>query len=93
MKNLSNKVINYLFSIFISLAIFGGGVVFLMFVIALVFGGEVGNSLALMVKNETMPLFIRFASIGTLAGLIVSYINNNHELTIEEKNNSINHTA
>lgn len=85
MKNLSNKVINYLFSIFISLAIFGGGVVFLMFVIAFVLGGEIGNSLALTVKNETIPLFMRFATVGTLAGLIVSYITDKHELTLEEK--------
>lgn len=88
MKNLSNKVINYIFGIFISISIFGGGVVFLMFVAAFVLGGETGNTLALMVKNKTIPLFIRFATVGVLAGLIVSYITDKHELTLEEKNNN-----
>ncbi len=80
-----NKIENFLkeiFSIFIMMAIFGGGIIFLMFMVAIVLGGAQGAKIALLAKDLVMPFFIRFASIGVLAGLIYSYLRKSHGLSL-----------
>lgn len=73
------------FSVFILIAILGGGIIFLMFVISLVVGGETGALIAVSAKTKVMPYFIRSAAIGALAGLISFYITGLHTLSIEKK--------
>ena len=78
------KITRSLFSLFIIIAIAGGGIVFIMFILGLVIGGSTGNSLALNAKDTVMPLFIRSAAIAVLMGLINYYASGKHALTMDE---------
>lgn len=85
MKRKLGSVIRAIFSIFIIIAILGGGVVFVMFIVALVIGGDIGASIAINAKDTVMPYFIRSASIAVLAGLIFSYGTGRHSLSLGEE--------
>lgn len=85
MKKRIEGIVSAIFSLFILIAILGGGVVFLMFAAALVVGGELGSSIAVSAKSLVMPYFIRAATIGTLAGLVSFYLTGLHALSIEKK--------
>lgn len=85
MRESIGKLTKSIFSIFIMLAIAGGGVVFIMFILGIIIGGSTGTSLAVNVKNVVMPQFIRFAAIAVFAGLIDYYLTGKHALTVEEK--------
>lgn len=85
MKVKLEKIIESLFSIFVIIAIIGGGVVFLMFVVGIILGGETGNALAVSAKSTVMPMFIRSATVAVLLGLIHYYIIGEHALTMEDK--------
>ncbi|SCZ79921.1 hypothetical protein [Acidaminobacter hydrogenoformans] len=85
MKKRIEDVVSAIFSIFILIAILGGGIVFLMFAAALIVGGEMGSSIAVSAKSVVMPYFIRAATIGTLAGLVSFYLTGLHALSIEKK--------
>lgn len=87
MKEKIHNTISSVFSFFIIIAIFGGGLVFAMFIVAIVMGGETGQQIALNAKNIVMPYFIRSASIGVLAGLISFYISGNHSLSFDKDSN------
>lgn len=78
-------ILRILFSIFSILAVLGGVVVFVLFIISLIIGGEQGAKLALMSKDVVMPIFIRSAALSLLSGLIESYIHNTHSLSIRDE--------
>ena len=84
MREKIQKITRSLFSLIIILAIAGGGVVFIMFILGIIIGGSTGNSLALSARNTVMPLFIRSAAIGVLMGLINYYASGNHALTMDD---------
>lgn len=79
MKDRLEKVIESLFSIFLIIAIAGGGIVFVMFVIGIIVGGTTGNSLAVNANSVMLPIFIRFAAIAVLLGLVKYYVIGEHE--------------
>lgn len=83
MRNKLKRLFESLFSIFIIIAIIGGGVVFMMFVAGIILGGNLGNLLALSTRNVVMPVFIRFAAIAVLLGLLHHYIVGEHALTMD----------
>ena len=87
MKAKSHNIISTIFSLFIVIAIFGGGLVFAMFIIAIIIGGETGQQIAVTAKDIVMPYFIRSASIGVLAGLISFYISGKHSLSFHKDSN------
>lgn len=84
MKESLEKFIKAAFSIFVLIAIIGGGIVFLMFVAGIIIGGDTGNSLALSASKTMMPIFIRCAAIAVLAGLIHYYVLGEHALTMDD---------
>ena len=63
-----------IFSITAMIAILGGAVVFVLFLMAFIIGGERGGAIALFGKNSVMPVFIRIAAISLLFGLIHTYL-------------------
>jgi hypothetical protein len=85
MRDRLEKIIESLFSIFLIIAIAGGGIVFLMFVIGIIVGGTTGNSLAVNANSVMLPIFIRSAAIAVLLGLIQHYVIGEHVLTMDEK--------
>lgn len=82
MKNKIENFLKEIFSIFIMIGIFGGGIIFVIFMLAIIIGGDLGASMAITAKDIIMPYFIRFASIGILAGLIYSYLRKSHGLSL-----------
>lgn len=85
MKAKTKQITKSVFSISIILAILGGGVIFCIFMIALIIGGVLGELLAINASKVIMPYFIRVASIAVLFGLISFYITGKHTLSLEEK--------
>jgi hypothetical protein len=84
MRDRLSKLIESLFSIFLIIAILGGGVVFLMYILGIIVGGNFGNILALNARNVMIPFFIRSAAIAILLGLIHHYVTGEHTLTLDE---------
>lgn len=85
MKNKLDSILKSIFSIFILIALAGGGVVFLLFIGALIVGGEKGAEIALNSKNMVMPFFIKSATVAVAAGLISFYNSKEHTLSLEDK--------
>lgn len=85
MKENINKFLETIFSIFLIIAILGGGIIFLMFIGALIIGGGTGEVLATKASKEIMPYFIRSASIAITAGLLSFYISGDHTLSLKEE--------
>ena len=86
MKEKLQRILASLFSFFIIASIFGGGIIFIMFIMALILGGEAGANLAISASNTVMPYFIRSATISVLVGLISIYIKGAHTLSLEKPN-------
>lgn len=82
MKKKFGNVLKGIFSFFLMIAMLGGGLVFVMFLVALILGGDSGASIALSARNVVMPYFIRSASIAVLAGLVFSYLKDQHGLSL-----------
>lgn len=87
MKDIT-RIANILFSIAITIALIGGGLVGLLFLLAVLIGGNTGESLAVFTKNDLLPQFIRIATIAMLSGLVRFYADNFHPLSLntDEKN-------
>lgn len=84
MKKKIEDIVEAIFSLSLIIAIIGGGIIFLMFVSALIIGGPSGESIAVSASGTVMPYFIRAASISILTGLIYIYLNNEHALTMKD---------
>lgn len=82
MKGKLDNILRKIFSLFLIVAIFGGGIVFIMFVVALIIGGELGGSIAINARETVMPYFIRFASLAVFSGLISLYLTGEHGLSL-----------
>ncbi len=84
MRDSLQKLIESLFSIFLIIAIVGGGIILLMFVAGIIVGGTTGNFLAVTAKDTMLPMFIRAAAIAVLLGLLQYYVIGEHALTMDE---------
>ena len=82
MKDIT-RIANILFSIAITIALIGGGLVGLLFLLAVLIGGNTGESLAVFTKNDLLPQFIRIATIAMLSGLVRFYADNFHPLSLK----------
>ena len=84
MKEKIENLLKIIFSLTLVTAILGGGVIFLMFVMAIIIGGPNGEALATGAADTIMPYFIRLASISVLAGLLSMYIGGKHSLSMKD---------
>lgn len=84
MKIKIQKIVDSIFSISLIIAILGGGVIFAMFIIALIIGGPSGEAMATSASKVVMPYFIRIASLSVLCGLISMYATGKHPLSLNE---------
>lgn len=84
MKKKILEITKTLFSISLILAILGGGIIFLMFIIALIVGGSRGEYIAVTASDLIMPYFIKLAALAVLSGLLSIYIDGKHTLTLKE---------
>lgn len=85
MKVKIQEIADSIFSISLIVAILGGGVIFIMFMVAMILGGASGEALATNAKNVVMPYFIRAAAVAVLCGLASIYATGKHPLSLEEE--------
>ena len=83
MKEKLIGLLRTLFSLTSIIAVIGGVVTFLLFLIAVIIGGAAATNLSLTARNVLMPWFIRSASVAVAAGLLISYISKKHALSID----------
>lgn len=84
MREKISKLGENIFSAFILLSLLGGLIVFLSFLLSIIIGGVAGENLAIMAKDDIMPVFIIFATIAMVGGLIRFYSDGEHKLTLKD---------
>lgn len=62
-------------------AFFGGGLLLIPYVIALIVGGETGAAIANFVNKECSPWIIALASVAVVIGLIAMYVGKHSALS------------
>lgn len=82
-KQYCESVLRSIFSVAIMIAIAGGVVVAVLFVAALAMGGKEGQKIAVDTGRVYLPFFIRAAAIAVMSGLLVFYIRDAHELSLD----------
>lgn len=87
MKEKLEKFVTNVFGVFVSIAVMGGVIVFLTYVIGIIIGGDSGTALMVTAWKEWTPYFIKSAAIAVLAGLILFYITKNHTLSLKQEKN------
>ncbi|KIX13915.1 hypothetical protein [Dethiosulfatarculus sandiegensis] len=78
------KSLKAVFSASVLLSVLGGAVMFLLFIIAMLMGGEKGQDLALFARNSFLPWVIRLATLGVGAGLLGFYLGEGHSLSLKD---------
>lgn len=84
MKKKIESIVEAIFSLSLIIALIGGGIIFLMFIAALIMGGATGEMIAVGASESVMPYFIRAASISILSGLIYVYVSGEHALSMKD---------
>lgn len=72
-----------IFSIFMIIAVSGGIITFILFLIAIIIGGKGGETLAVNTGKVYLPYFINAAAVAIMSGLIVLYMNGSHSLSLQ----------
>ena len=67
------EVLKKIYGITMTIAFFGGVLPLIPFIIAIIMGGEGGESLAVFLYKQYYPWVIALASISVLIGLIAMY--------------------
>lgn len=83
MKKSIIRIAKILFSICITIALIGGGLVGLLFLLSVLIGGTSGETLAVFTKEDLLPVFIRFAAAAMVFGLVRFYADNFHPLSLQ----------
>ncbi|MCR1898333.1 hypothetical protein NSA47_04935 [Irregularibacter muris] len=81
------RVLKYIFSLFILISLLGGGIVFILFVVAIIAGGERGSTMAIYAASGIMPLFIKIAALAIIVGLFYLYLTKSHSLSLQDEKN------
>lgn len=85
MKEL-NDFSKKLFSITLFVSLIGGGIVGLLYLIAIIIGGESGETLAVATRSNVLPWFIRMATVAIFSGLVQLYTSGEHTLSMKSDN-------
>lgn len=84
-KQSIENILRSIFSICIMISLAGGAIAFVIFIIAITIGGDMGSQLAINTKDIYIPYFIKAATIAVISGLIVFYISGSHTLSLKEE--------
>lgn len=85
MREKLESVLTNIFGIFISISVLGGILIFLTYVVGMIVGGELGASFMVTAWKSWVPYFIKSATIGVLAGLLLFYVTGKHSLSLKEE--------
>ncbi len=81
MKKISDISRN-IFSITLFVSLIGGGVVGILYLVAIIIGGGSGEALAVATKSNILPWFIRTAAVAMFSGLVEIYTKGEHFLSM-----------
>ena len=88
MKKILNKISAVLRTIFgygIIVCLFGGGLTFLGYLVALVIGGNAAAAICEVLYKTIFPLIIKASTILVLLGLLIMYLSGEKALTSDKK--------
>ena len=91
MKNKLYTVLNKIYGFSMIFAFFLGFLPVIPFVIAILIGGSMGESISLFMYNKVYPIAFVMASVAVVVGLIAMYIRGEKSLSVEsyeKKNNN-----
>lgn len=83
MRNKICQILRKVYGILMSVSFFGGALPAIPFVIALIIGGEAGESIAVFLKNRYYPWVIVIGSVAVITGLISMYAGNIEGLSVK----------
>lgn len=74
-------VLKKLYGITMTISFFGGVIPLAPFIMAMLFGGTTGETIALWLYHQYYPWIIALASIAVIVGLIAMYVNKQEALS------------
>ena len=88
MKNILNKIVPVLRLIFgygIMISLFGGVLLFLGYLIALILGGEAAVTICNVLYKQVVPFLVYLTTSCVLLGLVTMYLSGEFALTASKK--------
>ena len=85
MKEKIIKVLKMIFGYGITIALFGGGLSFVGYMVALCIGGTAAEALCVFIYKQYLPVIIYISTTMILLGLIIMYLSKDHALTANKK--------
>lgn len=88
MKEFFKKVSSILRAVFgygIMICLFAGGLTFFAYLVALIIGGDVAQTICEFTYKTFFPIIIKTSNILVILGLLVMYLNGEMALTIKKK--------
>ena len=87
-KAACKKVSDFLRPVFgwgIYIALFAGGLTAVGFVVALILGGDAGNTISVFISRQVFPWIIRLSTVMVVLGLLIMYLGGEVALTSGKK--------
>ncbi len=85
MRDKIYKILNKVYGGILMASFFMGFLPLIPFVVAIIIGGEVGESISIFLYKQYYPWVIALASIAVLVGLIAMYVGKKIESTSKKK--------
>ena len=85
MKEKIVKVLKTIFGYGIIISLFGGGLSFVGYLVALCIGGETATAICTFIYKEYIPIIVYISTCMVLLGLVIMYLTKDHALTAEKK--------
>lgn len=84
MKKISN-VLKNIFGIGIMIALFGGGLTFFAYIVALIVGGDVAVTICYFTYKQFIPVMVYISTTMVLLGLVAMYFAGEFALTAKKE--------
>ena len=81
-KKLFN-VLNRIYGIMMTVSFFAGFLPLIPFIVAIIIGGETGESIAVFLKNDYYPYVIILGSLSVVVGLVAMYVGKLEGLSVK----------
>ena len=81
------NILNKIYGILMFVGFFAGFIPFIPYVIAIIVGGEFGESITLFLYNQYYPIVFVIVSIAVLIGVIAMYVNKKEGFSLKELEN------
>lgn len=80
------NILNKIYGILMTVSFFAGALPLVAFIIAMIIGGNVGENIAVFIKDYVYPYIIALASIAVLIGWIAMYVGKKEGLSVKSFN-------